>query len=303
MKSITKKISKYNFSSRNGQSVKYIVMHFTGNKTDIALNNANYFGGGNRDASAHYFVDNTSIVQVVEENNASWHCGDGNGKYGITNQNSIGIEMCGTNGEIATATESNAIDLVKHLMTKYNIPMDRVVRHYDASRKVCPSPWSNSNWSKWNEFKNKIGKQSTSVTKEIYRIRKSWSDNESQKGAYIDLNNAKIECNKYKDYYVFNSKGEILYPIKEEIKEEVKVDYIIQYSNAIDQNIAEVMADRLNCPTINCLRPYAYYGQYKIVIAVGQARNKSGHTNVLIQGKDREETLDKAIAYCKSLGK
>lgn len=31
-------------------------------------------------------------------------------------------------------------------------------------------------------------------------------------------------------------------------------------------------------------RPYAYYGQYKTVIAVGEAKNKSGHTNVLIQG-------------------
>ncbi|WP_346962561.1 N-acetylmuramoyl-L-alanine amidase [Clostridium sp.] len=87
------------------------------------------------------------------------------------------------------------------------------------------------------------------------------------------------------------------------IKEEKKVDYIIQYSNATDQAIAEVMADRLNCPTINCLRPYAHYGQYKTVIAVGQAKNKSGHTNVLIQGKSRQETLDKAIAYCKKLGR
>ncbi|WP_346936343.1 N-acetylmuramoyl-L-alanine amidase [Clostridium sp.] len=86
------------------------------------------------------------------------------------------------------------------------------------------------------------------------------------------------------------------------IKEEKKVDYIIQYSNPVDQNIAEVMADRLNCPTINCLRPYAYYGMYKTVIAVGEAKNKSGHTNVLIQGNNRQDTLDKAIAYCKSLG-
>lgn len=41
-------------------------------------------------------------------------------------------------------------------------------------------------------------------------------------------------------------------------KEEIKVDYIIQYSNSVDQAIVEVMANRLNCPTINCLRPYAY---------------------------------------------
>ncbi|WP_346920934.1 glycoside hydrolase family 25 protein [Clostridium sp. UBA7339] len=105
----------------------------------------------------------------------------------------------------------------------------------------------------------------------------------------------------YIDYPVLiNRKETIIKPVN---KEDVKVDYIIQYSNAVDQNIAEVMADRLNCPTINCLRPYAHYGQYKTVIAVGEAKNKSGYTNVLIQGKDREETLDKAIAYCKKLGR
>lgn len=92
-------------------------------------------------------------------------------------------------------------------------------------------------------------------------------------------------------------------PVQEQAKEVKKVDYIIQYSNATDNAIAEMMADRLNCPTINCLRPYAFYGQYKTVIAVGEAKNRSGYTNVLIQGKDREETMDKAIEYCKSLGK
>jgi len=86
-------------------------------------------------------------------------------------------------------------------------------------------------------------------------------------------------------------------------KESVKVDYIIQYSNAVDQSIAEVMADRLNCPTINSLRPYAYYGMYKTVIAVGEAKNRSSYTNVLIQGKDRKETLALAIEYCEKLGK
>lgn len=85
--------------------------------------------------------------------------------------------------------------------------------------------------------------------------------------------------------------------------ESVKVDYIIQYSNSTDQAIAEIMADRLMCPTINCLRPYAYYSQYETVIAVGEAKNRSGYTNVVIQGKDRKETLDLAIAYCESLGK
>jgi hypothetical protein len=156
MKQITRKISNYNFSNRNGQSIKYIVLHFTGNTNDTALNNGSYFGSCNRDASAHYFVDDNNVVQVVEDSMASWNCGDGNGKYGITNQNSIAIEMCGTNGDISTVTENNTLELVKYLMDKYNVPIDKVVRHYDASRKMCPSPWSNNSWARWNEFKNKL---------------------------------------------------------------------------------------------------------------------------------------------------
>ncbi|WP_346928337.1 glycoside hydrolase family 25 protein [Clostridium sp.] len=112
----------------------------------------------------------------------------------------------------------------------------------------------------------------------------------------------------YVDYpALINPKANVSKPIESkpntDSKEDKRLDYIIQYSNSTDQAIAEVMADRLNCPTINCLRLYAYYGQYKTVIAVGEAKNKSGHTNVLIQGSNRQDTLDKAIAYCKSLGR
>jgi len=298
MKSITRKISKYNFSSRSGQKIKYIVMHFTGNNTDTALNNANYFGGGNRDASAHYFVDNDNIVQVVEDNNASWHCGDGNGKYGITNQNSIGIEMCGTNSEITTATELNAIDLVKHLMTKYNIPIDRVVRHYDASRKICPSPWSNSNCSKWNNFKKKLTDNKPIANDKLYRIRKAWKDASSQIGAYKDLSGAKVECDKHKGYSVYDNSGICVYPKPQVKEEEEMVKCIIQYENEVDMGAANILADALRCCTINSKRPYGEYNKFEIVIAVGGGSKFSGYTKYKISPADRYSTTK----VCAELG-
>ena len=151
---IQKKISSYNYGT--GNEHKYIILHYTGNKGDTAKNNVDYFYGGNRNASAHFFVDDTSIWQSVEEFNYSWNCGDGGGSYGITNRNTLAIEMCcQSNGEVSATTENNTIELVKYLMYKYNIPIERVVRHYDASRKVCPN-WSANNWSRWNNFKNKL---------------------------------------------------------------------------------------------------------------------------------------------------
>lgn len=153
---IQRKISNYNYSSRKGNNVKYIVLHYTGNEGDTAKDNVDYFYGGDRNASAHYFVDDNSIWQSVEESNAAWAVGDGKGKYGITNQNSISIEMCcNSNGVISIETETNAVELVKYLMSKYNVSITNVVRHYDASRKNCPN-WSSNNWARWFDFKNKL---------------------------------------------------------------------------------------------------------------------------------------------------
>lgn len=159
---ITRMISGYNHSSNN--NITYIVIHDVG-ETSSARNNAIYFNGGNRGASAHYFVDNTSIYQVVEDYHGAWHVGDGHGKYGISNYNSIGIEMCLTNGNTTDTTIQNTLELTRYLMAKYSIPVTRVVRHYDASRKCCPMTFSNNNWARWYDFKRRLG--DTSVPSNI----------------------------------------------------------------------------------------------------------------------------------------
>ena len=145
-----------------GNNIKYIVVHDTGNVTDSDEGNANYFCTGSRNASAHYFVDNDSITQVVKDSDCSWHCGDGNGRYGITNRNSLGIELCRVNNKVEYQTKVNAAELIRNLMNKYNVSIDKVVRHYDASRKNCPSSMSANNWAEWYEFKNMITNNVTS---------------------------------------------------------------------------------------------------------------------------------------------
>ncbi len=151
---INEKLIKYNYSSRNGTSIKYIVIHDTDNKDPgaNAENHYRYFNSGDRQASAHYFIDDTQILRVVKDNNKSWHCGDGKGKNGITNANSIGIEMCVNSDGDFNITYVKTIDLTRYLMDKYNIPLDRVVRHYDASGKICPDIFSENSWAKWKQF-------------------------------------------------------------------------------------------------------------------------------------------------------
>ena len=151
---IQKQISKFNHS--DGNTREFIVIHDTGNYIDDDEGNSHYFNEGDRQSSAHYFVDEDSITQIVEDSQASWHCGDGNMKYGIGNHNSIGIEMCNDFGIILDETLKNTLDLVRFLMNKYNIPIDKVVRHYDASRKVCPHNLSSNNWEAWAMFKSRL---------------------------------------------------------------------------------------------------------------------------------------------------
>ena len=138
------------------RKVEYIVIHDTGNQSagSTAEMHYRYFNGADRQASADFFVDNNQILQVNDYNKYyTWHCGDGKGAYGITNRNSVGIEMCiNTDGNYMNMLD-NTVDLVWSLMAKLNLPASRIVRHYDASRKICPGSMSAANWTKWENFK------------------------------------------------------------------------------------------------------------------------------------------------------
>lgn len=151
---------KRNIYSRRGNSIRYLVIHDTGNpnRGAGALAHRNYVENNKRGASAHYFVDDNVIVQYVGDSKSAGSVGDGKGKYGITNANSLSIEMCINSDADYAKTYKNTVELTKNLMKKFNIPIDRVVRHYDASRKSCPNHMRQNNWSKWWKFKEDIQK-------------------------------------------------------------------------------------------------------------------------------------------------
>lgn len=176
--------------TQKNREIKYLVIHYTAgrsSKRGSAVSVRNLFQNSNRDASADFCVDDETIVQCNGNLPSAycWAVGDGKGKYGITNTNSISIEMCSTlkNGTnpaicnhagwaISNKVIENTVKLSKFLMKKYNIPLDRVVRHYDASRKSCPGVigWNDNetyteqgkiqkvrnNSNEWIKFKEKL---------------------------------------------------------------------------------------------------------------------------------------------------
>ena len=158
---INKNITTVNrWIGRDGNQIEWIVLHYTANtyQPDLAKNECAMFKDVYRGASAHYFVDTTSIWQCVELDDTAWHCGDNPpSKNGCTNRNSIGIEMCNVyeNGvySIADKTADNAVWLVCYLLELY--PNAKICRHYDVTGKRCPAPWVDDS-SLWLKFKERV---------------------------------------------------------------------------------------------------------------------------------------------------
>lgn len=194
---IYKPLSVHVTSSPN-RTPLYLAIHFTAGSSSIpgiAQNTYNVFVS--RSASADFAVDDRDMVQFNPDinNYYCWAVGDskngyssGGSLYGkATNKNTISIEICSTCNPATTtaitypnhsgwsfteAALNNAVKLAKIIMKKYNIPIDRVVRHYDISGKWCPGiiGWNNeiiynqngtktndrSNSDKWLEFKKRL---------------------------------------------------------------------------------------------------------------------------------------------------
>lgn len=155
--------------ARNPDDIRYLVYHYTGNDGDRAVNNAKYYQSTVVGASAHYFVDDEEIYQSVGDLFIAWAVGGrkwsdcrqtgGGSLYGmVTNANSISIEMCDTvrDGRImaSEATLERAAALGRELMEKYDIPVERVVRHFDVTGKHCPAYLMDE--TAWVAFKGRL---------------------------------------------------------------------------------------------------------------------------------------------------
>ena len=115
-------------------------------------------------------------------------------------------------------------------MQTYNIPADRVIRHYDVSGKLCPGiiGWNedSKDISQWKEFKTKLTNTANTTNAKtddvIYRVRKSANDAKSQIGAYRSLNSAKALADKNSGYSVYDTNGKLKYtPTKQTAKKTV----------------------------------------------------------------------------------
>lgn len=189
--------NKNNYGSkRSKESIKWIVIHYTGNDGDSDEANGNYFKNNIVKASAHWFIDDDSVTQSVPEDYVAYSVGGsrysnykqtGGATYyeQARNANTLNIELCDSNKdgkvEATEKTLDNTVDFVKKKMKEYNIDIDHVIRHFDVTGKSCPVYFcgSDSKDKEWEEFKARLketkgnaDKKNTSSTKnESYKVK------------------------------------------------------------------------------------------------------------------------------------
>ena len=138
---------------RKGIKMKptYITIHSTANPDSTAINERNWLtnSANKRQASWHYCVDETEIIEAIPPNEVAFHAGNEKGNY-----NSIGIEMCESGNREKVINDT--IKFTRELMKKYNIPIENVVRHYDWTKKDCHRILNFDNCRGWKNFKSKL---------------------------------------------------------------------------------------------------------------------------------------------------
>lgn len=196
---ITKRTSTVHTGYLKGRAIKYIVLHYTAGTSSgkgVARNTAAMFANpNNRDASADYIIDDAEIVQYNGDIANRYTYAVGGPKWSVNytplagtlygkckNNNSISIEMCSskankkslgasdTDWTISKAVVDQAVELTRHLMATYRIPLDRVIMHHHVTGKLCPQPWclNTKRLEHWENFKSRLTatKEEPEVTRE-----------------------------------------------------------------------------------------------------------------------------------------
>lgn len=170
--------------------IKYICIHYVG-ATGDAKQNVDYYSQPTvTNASADFFVGHNGDIWQYNPDPVKRYCwavgGVRKSSYGgrfygkANNRNSVSIEMCvktrsgKTKGVPANSqdwyitdeTLAATVELTRYLMGLYNVPAERVIRHFDVTGKLCPGVvgWNSTSGdeSAWERFKKHI-----SETKEV----------------------------------------------------------------------------------------------------------------------------------------
>jgi hypothetical protein len=193
------------------------------------------FTSPSRQASCNYGIGTDGKVSLcVEEKNRSW-CSSSN----ANDQRAVTIE-CASDKTEPYAINSKVYDSLIKLCTdicrrngkkkllwlgdrnktlNYTPKSDEMVLtvHRWFANKSCPGDWL---YARLGDLATKVtaalstgtGASADKAASQLYRVRKTWADSKSQKGAFSVLANAKKCADSNKGYSVFDGNGKKVYP-------------------------------------------------------------------------------------------
>ena len=191
------------------------------------------FTSPSRQASCNYGIGTDGKVSLcVEEKNRSW-CSSSN----ANDQRAVTIE-CASDKTEPYAMNSRVYDSLVKLCTdicrrngkkkllwlgdrnktlNYTPKSDEMVLtvHRWFANKSCPGDWL---YARLGDLAARVtaalgtGISADKAASQLYRVRKTWADSKSQKGAFSILANAKKCASSNKGYSVFDINGKKVYP-------------------------------------------------------------------------------------------
>ena len=221
-----------NHSGKRTHSIDRITPHcVVGQCTAEGL--GDWLAKSSTQASSNYGIDKNGRVGLyVEEKNRSW-CSSSN----ANDQRAITIECASDttepyamNSKVYDALIKLCVDICKRNGKKkliwlgdkdktlnYNPKSDEMIItvHRWFANKSCPGNWL---YARLGDLATKVtaqlGGTTTApepTTSTLYRVRKTWSDSKTQKGAFKVLSNAKKCADDNAGYSVFDEKGNVVY--------------------------------------------------------------------------------------------
>jgi N-acetylmuramoyl-L-alanine amidase len=143
----------FNIPKRKNKMIKFIVIHYTGMKSENAA--IKRLCDESKNVSAHYFIKNNgAMINLIPDLYVAWHAGKSKWlNYNSLNKSSIGIEIQNPGHEnkyknFSTKQLSSLKILLRTLIKKYKIDLKNILGHSDIApeRKKDPGekfPWKN----------------------------------------------------------------------------------------------------------------------------------------------------------------
>lgn len=227
-------------------TVKGLMLHSVGcpqPKASVFINSWNSPSYDN--ACVHGFIDGNdgTVYQTLPWNHRGWHCGSGS--KGSGNNTHIGVEMCepacikytsganftcsdtATAKAVAKRTYEAAVELFAMLCRQYSMNPTAdgvIISHREGHSRGIASNHGDPEhlWTQlgmgytMDTFRQAVkaamdGGSSAETTDTWYRVRKTWADAKSQKGAFKVLENAKNCADENPGYSVFDVNGVNIY--------------------------------------------------------------------------------------------